>query len=277
MFRKLVLPAFLFPIVVTAQQQVSIASPGALDHASPVRRNRGAEAALQAAGINAEQRSVITNFGDPEDRPEGLRVDSLLRRNAPYIQDYACFRVASFPEDSVVKSILMVPAKDNLHMPEDMRPIADFYLLLPDTLLKEVNSGRQRPEISPGPRWKDLAPAKILVPEELYGTYDLADDSAGLAALRARGMSQPEIDAVVFRCTDRNWPDGIDSYGKRQTLLPRFTRYKAFLGARWDDKVLLIVPVEKNRKLPILMRPYVDLYFVYKSSAVEVMKKKRKR
>lgn len=276
MARHLILPALLVPFALAAQQQVSINDAGALKSAPPVRKSRAAEAALKAAGINPDQQALIIGYGDPEDRPIGLQVDSMLRRNEPYIRNYACFRVASFPEDSVAKCVVMVPAKDNLHMPEDMRPLADFYLLLPEKALAEVNSGRQRPEISPGPRWKNLAPAKILVPEELYGTYDLADDSAGMAALLARGMSQAEIDAVVFRCTDRNWPDGIDSYGKRQALLPKFTKYKAFLGARWGDKVLLIVPVEKNRRLPILMRPYVDLYFVYKASAVEVQRKKRK-
>jgi hypothetical protein len=276
MMRHSILLGFLAPLTLAAQQQVMIADATALNAPTALRKDRAAATALQATGLPAEQQALILDYGDPEDRPPGLREDSLRRRNEPYIQNYACFRVATFPDDSVKMTILMVPAKENIHMPEDMRPLADFYLVLPEKALSDVNTGRQRPEISRGPRWKNLAPARILLPEELYGTYDLADDSIGMAALRARGMSQAEIDAVVFRCTDRNWPDGIDSYEKRQALLPKFTKYKAFLGARWGDKVLLIVPVEKNRKLPILMRPYVDLYFVYKSSAVEVKKKKRR-
>ena len=97
-----------------------------------------------------------------------------------------------------------------------------------------------------------------------------------LKALTDRGLSQAEIDAVVFRSTDRNWPDGIDSFEERQKLLPKFKKYKAFVGAKWEDKVLLIIPVEKNKKQPILMRPFVDLYFVYNASAVEVKAKKKK-
>ena len=37
--------------------------------------------------------------------------------------------------------------------------------------------------------------------------------------------------------------------------------------------MLLIVPVEKNKKMPALMRPYVDLYFIYSASAVVIKEK----
>jgi hypothetical protein len=37
--------------------------------------------------------------------------------------------------------------------------------------------------------------------------------------------------------------------------------------------VLLIIPVEKNRRMPVAMRPFVDLYFVYKASAVKYKSK----
>ena len=138
-----------------------------------------------------------------------------------------------------------------------------------------MNSGKPRPEISRGPKWKRLPSAKILKPEQLYATYDLSTDSLALAAMARRGMSPAEIDAVVFRSTDRNWPDGIDTFDERQKLLPKFSKYKAFVGAKWDDKVLLIIPVEKNKKQPVLMRPYVDLYFVYDKSAVQIKEKKK--
>ncbi len=242
------------------QQQVKIADARVLDNPEPVRKSRGAEAALQAAGVTAEQMAQVLTYGDAENWPGGIKSDSLRLRNEPYIQNYACFRVASYPEDSVTKTIIMVPARENIHMPEEMRPLSDFYLLVPEKSIADVNTGRQRPEISRGPKWKNLATAKIIKPEDLYATYDMGRDSVALKALADRGLSQPEIDAVVFRSTDRNWPDGIDSFEERQKLLPKFKKYKAFLGAKWDDKVLLIIPVEKNKKQPILMRPFVDLY-----------------
>lgn len=260
-----------------AQQQVKITDARILDKPEQVRKSRGAEAALQAVGVTAEQMAQVLTYGDTDHWPEGIKMDSLRLRNQPYIQNYACFRVASYPEDSVLKTIIMVPARENIHMPEAMRPLSDFYLLVPNTSITDVNTGKLRPEISRGPKWKNLAPAKILRPEDLYATYDIGRDSVALKALSDRGLSQAEIDAVIFRSTDRNWPDGIDSFEERQKLLPKFTKYKAFLGAKWDDKVLLIVPVEKNKKQPILMRPFVDLYFVYNASAVEVKAKKKKR
>jgi hypothetical protein len=263
-------------LVAAQQQQVKIADARVLDNPEPVRKSHGAESALEAAGVTAEQMAQVLSYGDADHWPEGIKTDSLRLRNQPYIQNYACFRVASYPEDSLTKTIIMVPARENIHMPEAMRPLSDFYLLVPESAITEVNTGKQRPEISRGPKWKNLAPAKILRPEDLYATYDIGRDSVALKALADRGMSQAEIDAVVFRSTDRNWPDGIDSFEERQKLLPKFKKYKAFLGAKWDDKVLLIVPVEKNKKQQILMRPFVDLYFVYNASAVEVKAKKKK-
>ncbi len=269
-----VLPIALF--VAAQQQQVKISDPSVLDHPGPVRKSRGADAALQAAGITSEQMAQVLQYGDADLWPEGIKNDSLRRANQPYIQNYTCFRVASFPEDSLTKTIIMVPARENVHMPEAMRPLSDIYVLVPERSLAEVSTGKQRPEISRGPKWKNLATAKIITPEDLYATYDIGRDSVALKALADRGLSQPEIDAVIFRSTDRNWPDGIDSFEERQALLPKFKKYKAFVGAKWDDKVLLIIPVEKNKKQPILMRPFVDLYFVYNASAVEVKAKKKK-
>ena len=37
-----------------------------------------------------------------------------------------------------------------------------------------------------------------------------------------------------------------------------------------------IVPVEKNKSMPKLMRPYVDIYLVYAKSAVSVKASRRK-
>ncbi len=274
--RSLSLPYFLLlSLCSIAQQQVRITNATVLNDPLPIGKSRGTDAALQAAGITAEQQALVLKYGNSDNWPEGIKNDSARKTNEAFVQNYACFRVATFAEDSVTKSIIMVPAASNIHMPEAMRPLADFYLLVPEPSIAEVNSGKPRPEISRGPKWKRLPSAKILKPEQLYATYDLSTDSLALAALARRGMSPAEIDAVVFRSTDRNWPDGIDTFDERQKLLPKFSKYKAFVGAKWDDKVLLVIPVEKNKKQPVLMRPYVDLYFVYDKSAVQIKEKKK--
>lgn len=269
-------PALVVCAVLHAQLPVKITDAAALDHATPVSKSHNARQAMAAANLSEEQQDLVVKYGDTDHWPNGIKDDRLRGMNKSYIQNYTCYRVGTFPEDSVPMALIMIPAKENIHMPEEMRPLADLYMVLPEKALTELNTGMRRPEISRGPRWKNLPAARILKPEDLYATYDVASDSAAIAALLKRGMSQPEIDAVVFRSTDRNWPDGIDTYDERQNLLSKFTKYKAFVGAKWDDKVLLVVPVEKNKKMPILMRPYVDLYFVYNAASVEVKEKKRK-
>lgn len=256
-----------------AQPHVKIIDPAVLDAAPDVRKAKGAQAGLQASGITREQEELVLKYGDRAYWPIGIRNDSARAANAPYVRNYACFRVCTYLQDSTPMAVLMVPARENIHMPEEMRPLADFYLVAPERALTAANTGKPRPEISRGPRWKDRPQARILKPDDLYATYDLAHDSTGLAALRQRGMGQPEIDAVVFRSHERNWPDGIDDFENRYPRIQDFRKYKAYLGAAWGDKVLLIVPVEKNRGLPVAMRPFVDLYFVYAASAVQVKKK----
>lgn len=264
---------FLCSIVAQAQQQVKITDPAALDKDFILHKSKPGEASLKNSGLTEEQQQVVLKYSDVAYWPLGISNDSARTANAPYIQNYAAYKVSTFSEDSVARAVLMVPAQANIHMPEEMRPLADFYLVVPEKALTEVVAAKPRPTISRGPSWKNNRTAKIIKTDELYATYDLGSDSAGLAALAKRGMSEAEIDAVVFRSTDRNWPDGIDSFDERALCLNSFSKYKAYLGAQWNDKVLLIIPVDKNRKMPLLMRPYVDLYFVYSADAVEIMKK----
>ena len=269
--------AVLFALGATAQQQVKIIDPSLMRLDPELHKNKAATAGMQAAGITVDQQELVLNYSDPKYWPVGLASDSARKANAPYFQNYVTFPVCTYRDDTTLMNVVMVPAKENIHMPEDMRPIADLYFVVPASATKEVQPPAPRPAISKGPRWKDLADARILSPGDLYATYDLAADKEGLAKLADRGMSQPEIDAVIFRSHERNWPEGIDGFQERQDLLPQFKKYKAFVGAKWGDKVLLVIPAEKNRKMPILLRPYVDIYFIYNASAVEVKEKKRKR
>jgi hypothetical protein len=266
--------ASLLALGSVAQQQLKVTDPKALDKGYKLHKSKAAAACLHTSGLTPDQQDLVVQYSDVAYWPQGIRSDSAMAVNAPYVQNYATYRICSFKEDTVQRTVLMVPAQANGHMPEDMRPLADFYLVVPDKALETVKSAEPRPSISRGPRWKNNRAAVILKPDELYATYDLGNDSAGVEALRKRGMSQAEIDAVVFRSHERNWPDGIDSFEERYPRLSDFKKYKCFQGAKWDDKILLIVPVEKNKKMPVLMRPYVDLYFIYAASAVEVKEKK---
>lgn len=267
--------AFALALPSLAQQQVKIADAGALVLDPDLHKSKAALAGMQAAGITSEQEDLVLNYSDPRLWPAGIATDSARKANAAYFQNYAAFPLCTYQEDSTQMSVLMIPAKENIHMPEDMRPVADLYLVLPTRATRDVASTKPRPAISKGPRWKNLPEARILSPGDLYATFDMANDQEALDALNKRGMSQPEIDAVIFRCHERNWPEGIDQFDERYPRLNEFKKYKAFVGAKWADKVLLIVPVEKNKKMPKLLRPYVDIYFVYSAQAVEIKKSRK--
>jgi len=266
--------SFAFISSLFAQQEVKITDAKALADAPNVRKDKAVQEAMRTAGFSDEETELILQYGDRDQWPEGIRTDTGRAVNAPYVQNYVGFRLCEFQEDTSRMSLVMIPAKSNIHMPEGMRPLADLYLVLPDRALKNAEVPKPRPTISRGPQWKKNAKVKIIKPDQLYAAYDLALDTVGRRAWYKAGMSRPEIDAVIFRSTERNWPDGIDSFEKRYPMLEKFKKYHAYLGARWDDKVLLIVPVEKNRRMPVLMRPFVDLYFIYTATGVEVRGKK---
>ena len=88
-------------------------------------------------------------------------------------------------------------------------------------------------------------------------------------ALKKKYMSDAEIEAVVFRSHERNWPDGIDSFDERFPA-GAILQIQGLRGRRVGRQGAADHPVEKNCKLPTAMRPYMDLYFVYAKDAVEV-------
>lgn len=270
----LLLPAILVSMALWAQQEVRITDGKALSSAQDVRKVKGAQEGLQKAGFPQEEIGTIMEYGDLSKWPEGIRTDTARTSNGPYIINYAGFRLCRFTQDTAEWAVVMVPAAYNLHMPDVMRPIGDFYLALPDQVLADADKPKARPAVSRGPRWENRPKAKIIKADGLYGAYVLAGDSTGLKALERRGLSKAEIDAVIFRSTERNWPEGIDSYEKRETRQKKFHKYRAYLGATWGDKVLLIVPTAKNKHMPAAMRPYMDLYFVYSTDAVKVAQRK---
>lgn len=272
--RILSLPFVLFPLLCLSQAPVKIIDPNAVDPTRDLRRDKQAMAGLQASGLTGDEQDLVADQSSTAIWPMGLLNDSARSANAPYLQNYSCFRLGNFLRDTVRMAVVMIPAASNIHMPDDLRPIADLFLALPEQAIANANTGVVRPRISRGPRWKGLREAKIMKPDELFATYELAADSAARTAM-LRTMSESEYDQVVFRSNETNWPDGMNTFDERFPRIQEFKKYKAYASARWDDKVLVIVPAEKNKKMSALLRPYVDLYFIYSKSAIEVKEKKK--
>lgn len=257
-------------VLTQGQSAVRIVSPNGPVNVSPVYFDATVEAALAAAGSSEEQVRAVKAANDIGTWPVGIRSDSARASNAALITTYTAYRVCSFPRDQGMMAVVWLPAKENTDMHEDLCPDSDVYLVLPENALRSALAPRPRPVASKGPSWQNRAKVKIEEPERVYAAYDIAADSAAVQALREAGMSQVEIDAVAYRSTERNWPDGIDSFEKRWPDIDLFKKYRAYLGASWGSKTLLIVPVEENLKMPPPMRPYMDMYFVYDAEAVAV-------
>lgn len=270
----LILSLLSIGTAATAQDAVRITDIAQLVRKPDLSQDQAVRSGMQAAGVAEERAAKALSLGKATNLPAGLSTDSALAANAAAVRNYNAHKVCSYADEAGPKVLVQVPASENYHMPEDLRSREDLFLVLPESALETALTDAQRPKPSKGPSWKRMKEARILAPDGVYATYDLGADSTILTELTERGMSQPEVDAVVFRSHERNWPEGIDSFERRYPRARDLKKYKAYQAASWDDKVLLVVPVEMNKRMPITMRPHLDIYMVYAKSAVEVKTKK---
>lgn len=259
---------------VMAQDAVVISDIAQLVRKPDLAQDPAVRSGMQAAGVADERAQQVLTLGKADNLPAGLSTDSALAANAAAVRNYNAHKVCTYADEAGPKVLVQVLAAENYHMPEDLRSRQDIYLVLPETAVETAITDAQRPKPSKGPSWRRMREARITAPDGVYATYDLATDSTVLAELVESGMSQAEIDAVIFRSHERNWPEGIDGFERRYPRLKDFKRYKAYQAATWDDKVLLVIPVEQNKRQPIALRPHLDIYMVYAKSAVEVKAKK---
>lgn len=263
-----------FGLSASAQDAIRITDIAQLVRKPDLAQDQAVRSGMQAAGVADDRTQQALTLGKASNLPVGLRTDSALAANAAAVRNYNAHKVCSYADEAGPQVLVQVPASENYHMPEDLRSREDIFLVLPESALETALTDAQRPKPSKGPDWKRMKEARITAPDGVYATYDLAGDSTVVKALSQRGLSQPEIDAVVFRSHERNWPEGIDSFERRFPKAKDLKRYKAFQAATWDDKVLLVIPVEMNKRMPYTMRPHLDIYMVYAKSAVEVKVKK---
>lgn len=256
------------------QSEVRITDIAQMVRKPDLAQDAAVRSGMQAAGMDEERMKSALELGKASNLPAGLRTDSALAANNAEGGNYKAHRVCSYSDEAGTKVLVKLAAEENTHMPEDMRAAKDMYIVLPENALETAITDAMRPKPSAGPNWKRMPPAKITKADGVYATYDLSTDEEVLAKMAKRGMSQAEIDAVVFRSYERNWPAGIDSFERRYPKLKHFRKYKAFEAAHWDDKVLLVIPYELNKRMPIGTRPHMDIYMVYAKSAVTVKEKK---
>lgn len=266
--------ALLLLVAARAQTQVRIVEPSAIVARPDLAQDAGAQAGMKAAGIGPEGIADALRLSEPSAWPIGLRTDSARMANRAALRNLNAYLVCEYATDEGGLAIVSLPAAYNYHMPDDLRARQDYFLVLRAGGVEAVDAGPLRERPSKGPAWQRLRPARIVRPDGVYATYDLAEDAEALAALEKQGLSKSEIEAVVFRSHERNWPSGIDSFEKRFPKHKQLRKYKAYRLARWGDKVLLVVPAEMNRKAPEGLRPLIDVYMVFMADAVQVKDKK---
>ncbi len=271
----LLLIALFLGLTCEAQEMMRIVDPTAIVNHAELAKDHAAKAGLQAAGLDDAAITEVLMLSDEKNWPAGLRTDSARAANAGTIRNYTVRQVCAYSTDGGLLTIVAVRAVENLHMPEELRSRNDIYLLMRNGGLQPLEKNAQKPAPSRGPVWRTLPAAVIVKPDDLFATYDLASDSLAIAALEGQGLSRPEIDAVIFRSHERNWPDGIDSFDERYPRLVEMKKYKARQLSRWGDKVIVVVPAELNRKAPVGLRPFMDIYLVYSATAVQVKAKRK--
>ena len=274
--RTLILLALIpFTFDLSAQTEVRITNVSALNAPVNIGEDPIAKAGIQAQGVEQERMEEVINYSRPAAWPIGLRTDSARIVNAEMVKNYVAFLVCTYHTAEIPMVIVRIPAASNIHMPEHMRMGQDFYVVVTEDDVISAPSSVSIPKPSKGPAYGRLPKAKITKPDGVYATYDLSKDPKALEELERRGLNKQEIDAVVFRSQQRNWPEGIDSFEDRFPNLAKFKKFKAFSAAKWDGKVLLIIPAEKNKKIYPTLRPYLDIYMVYEENSVAVAGKGR--
>ena len=271
-----ILPALLLLTApaASAQEAVRITDIAQMVRKHDLAKDPAIRSGMQAAGMDEERMNNALDLGKAANLPVGLSTDSALAANIAAGANYKAHRICNYTDEAGPKVLVQVPVEENTHMPEDLRSDQDMYIVLPEGALGTALTDAMRPKPSPGPNWKYMPSARITTADGVYATYDLGSDIDVLTKLIGLGMSQAEIDAVVFRSHERNWPAGIDSFERRYPKLKHFRKYKAFEAAHWDDKVLLVIPYQMNKRMPIGTRPHMDIYMVYAKSAVSVKEKK---
>ncbi|MDQ3100178.1 MAG: hypothetical protein M3R08_02215, partial [Bacteroidota bacterium] len=220
--------------------------------------------ALTAMAAQGLDKAIIENasrYGDPANWPIGWRTDSARAANEHILLNAKAYNICSYELNQQPIAIVHIPAIENFHLPEQVRSSSDLYFMARAEGIGELSA--PKPVASEGPSWRSMPKARIMAPAEVYATYDLSLDADAMVVLEKRGLSRPEIDAVIFRSHERNWPDGIDAFEKRRSKLKQFKNFKAYMAAQWGDKVLVVIPAEQNKDLPRSMRPYMDIYMVY--------------
>ena len=172
----LALPLLFLASSTQGQTGIRITDPAQM-LAVPNLGNDAAKAGMQAAGLSNDVIANADRLSTPANWPKGLRTDSARAANKTALRNYSAFLLFEYPTDEGALTVVTVPATANYHMPEDLRSTEDFILVLRAGGTELVEPTATRTPASKGPSWKNMRPAKIIKPDDVFATYHLADDA----------------------------------------------------------------------------------------------------
>ncbi|TXI84105.1 MAG: hypothetical protein E6Q37_09070 [Crocinitomicaceae bacterium] len=270
---------FLIPLLSDAQlRQVAakIVNPGALYSSYDFEEDHGKlKPAIRVSGSSADVTRIIT-YSNETNWPAAMQqLDSRISNRAN-IQLYTVYKILHTSD----YCILIVPAAENKHMPENMRPSQDIFFIMtldgaafegniPDAHAVESYDEDEEDEEGSGV-------TKIVAPGDLYSTFDLNNNASMRAIVVESGiLTEEQFQVIVKLAHEKNWPSGISSLEKRIAVAEKMKEYTAYYIMHFgenEEYVLVWIPIDENVHMPVAMRPtdQEGFYFVLKSTAVEI-------
>jgi hypothetical protein len=219
--------------------------------------------------------------------PQGISTLSNWQNNREVVNEYNAYQVASFGD----KQILYIPKDQNVHMPQHMQISHDFFMVIGSAGVtistyssipmpsKFQGTAATRPgssttstvTSSSSVTWdlENLSEVKIVNVGRLYSTYNLSTDYDAQSTLKNQAISQAKLDDIIMYSTEKNWPEGINTFADRSGHWEDIARYRVWVVGSFDDKVVLLIPKSKNLHMPPDYRPTRDIYFVIGDDGVK--------
>jgi hypothetical protein len=267
MKQLLLLLCLVLPFSSIALNPIEIINPEALIHAKSAREHRSIWRSLKNSDFSKEQLKMIEWYGKQELRPPHLQ-ERIHEEDRPYFSKMNALEVLTDSIEGI--SLIMIPAPENLHLPKEIRPLADLYMVMPTNAFTTGAHWPRLPsveDLSNGPAIDGLSRMKINDPAAVYGRIDLRSDK-DIESMLHKIMGYRAVDHVQVRCNESGWPSGMNTLAERDQLGDEIKKYKAYALTQWDDKILLIVPAAKNKHINRRARPMADIYLVIDSKGI---------
>ena len=259
--------AVLFTFDTSAQvnadrfRPITITEPAVLVEAGDVRSNEAIWKAVKKSTFSRSQVKMMMWYGQKELRPKHLQ-DRFRDEEKPYFVNMRALELLVVGKHALI----MIAGPENKHLPEEIRPIADLFVVVPTSAYQEAQPWDRLPEATDlmnGPSIKGLSKVKLADPDKIFGNFNLGTDQLAQETLKAM-MGYRDVRHVNYRSNEKGWPKGMNSHAERRDLKTELSSYRAYSLMEFDGKRVLIIPACKNRKIRRNARPLADIYLIVK-------------